>query len=266
PGKYRIRFASDSLTASTYLPTEYGGTAVPGSGTLLTLSPGRSMSGVDAVLTLGGQIAGRVTLPAGVRTSWINVTATQVVADDLASVEQSGVVSADGRFEIVGLRTGTYRVSFNLGFEGAMGLDEVERVFYVEGGSSRDVGEATLLEVVEGQVLGSREAVLDVGGSISGTVVDGDGRPREGVEVLAQRRGTTFSGAPGWVRAGSSWTDAQGRYTVRGLSAGSYRIGFGGSEGEFYPDVADLEDARDLTVGRNEAVRGIDAELIFDWD
>src|SRR5690606_18884930 len=115
-------------------------------------------------------------------------------------------------------------------------------------------------EVSLARTLRLPDTLLDLTGRITGRVTDADDRPRPQIQVAAYRRDE----AGEWQEVASTWTDGSGRYTLRNLG-GTYRIGFAGLH-EFFPDVADVEDADDLEVDPGQAVRGVDAELHFDWD
>lgn len=269
PGKYRALFAQSLPKRSIYLPIHYGGNANPDSARVLRMKPGSSRTGVDVELQKGGQITGDVALPDGVRLDDLTVWAIQIETEEGASVaERMGRVGENGRFSLVGLRSGRYRLSFTPTFTGSMvGRDVVPTLFHTAQGSTTDPDEATAIDVTVGESTRGVEVKLDLGASISGRVVDGDGKPRD-IAVVAHRRGASTDGAGDdeWVTAASSWTDSEGRYSLRGLGAGTYRINFGGTEGEYFPDVKKIDDARDLELDSDEAMTGIDAEVVFDWD
>lgn len=264
PGPYRVLFGGDGEGPSGYFPQYHDGATRQDQTKPLVLEPGRSREGINASLKKGGQIAGRVVLPRGVRLKSLSVVAVTGGENGSNSFEQRAVVEDDGGFTVVGLRAGRYRLSFNPIFSNEWG-QEVPTHRYVRSGSSADLeAENEIIEVTEGLATGGIEVELDLGGSISGTLVDGSGGPREGVEVAVYRRGRTVEGDVDWIRVAATRADSRGLYAVRGLGAGTYRVGFAGTE--YYPDVERVEDAKDLELDSDEALTGIDAEVVFDWD
>lgn len=102
----------------------------------------------------------------------------------------------------------------------------------------------------------------DLSSSISGTVTGPDGTPPlEDIEATAY-----LPGEFGWNWIGSGLTDADGRYTIRGLVAGTYRVQFndwnsGNYASEVYDDAPSLNLGTDIEVPDQTAVAGIDAAL-----
>jgi hypothetical protein len=92
---------------------------------------------------------------------------------------------------------------------------------------------------------------LTGGGSITGQVVSDAGVPLEHVQVS--------------TGSGTDLTDKNGNYLVEGLAAGSYTLRFSDPlneyAGEYYNNVATAEAATPVTVGKDQAVGGINANL-----
>ncbi len=82
----------------------------------------------------------------------------------------------------------------------------------------------------KGSVPGGAGVTIELGPEleISGSVVFGDGRGVEGVNVAAQRKNSGNGGMNGFPGmgggAGNSVTDAAGRFVIRGLGAGTYTL------------------------------------------
>lgn len=266
-GAHRVEFAPRLHgRRHGFFPQEYGGDERPESGTVLRLRAGRSVRGVDGILTLGGRVTGRVSLPEGVDPAEVTVVAREVADPDQGYQEEVGKVRPDGTFAVVGLSAGTFRLRFSADLTYDSNLDSLTPRFRVAGsGSTVEFHE---VEVELGQETAGVDVVLDVGASISGTVTvvtNGEPQSPQGIEVVAHRWGTTIPGEQGWLHAGGASVDDDGRWTIRGLSAGTYRIGFA-SGTEFYPDATTLEDAQDIEVDSDEAVGGIDAEVNFTYE
>ena len=98
--------------------------------------------------------------------------------------------------------------------------------------------------------------------SISGAVTDAvSGDPIQYAYVCAYD-----AAGPEWETVACDSTDSSGEYTLSGMGAGSYKVGFSGPyEGsyisQFYNGKASFGEADAIALGANEAKAGIDAEL-----
>jgi Carboxypeptidase regulatory-like domain len=119
-GTYRIGFTD---WASYYPTVELGRRAwateywddqrSPQQATLVTLAEGEHITGLDAVLTSGAEIAGRVTDPYGVGVAAVRVTVLQLVDGVLYPLAFGAVTRGDGSYRVRGLAPGTYRLRFD---------------------------------------------------------------------------------------------------------------------------------------------------------
>lgn len=205
-GSYRI----ESLDAGSYVLLVRAPGACP------TYSPGFQVGrdvvlGMDVQMRAGGRVLGRVVggdgRPlAGARLSLhgrefrpASGNGLFVLAeDDPENVPESSAVSgADGRFVIDNAYTG----ELSLYVEHATHLPETVRVSIAEGASC-EVGEVR----------------MRVGGSITGSAVDQDGRPLAGgtVNVTREDGGELFHA--------SQLLDSRGAFRFDGLQAGTYEI------------------------------------------
>lgn len=160
---------------------------------------------IDAVLPRKGSIQGTVTDTSGQPLRSICVTAQGDAGWGGAST------ASDGSYMIEGLDAGDYHVRFhdNCGSNGY--LDQ----WYQDADSEASSVQIT---VVDEQIVANIDGHLALGGSISGVVRDGAGEPLEWACV------TAFS-SPG-VRVGSAYADGDGRYRIKKLRAGNYRLRF----------------------------------------
>ncbi|GAA1965237.1 hypothetical protein GCM10009717_35120 [Agromyces allii] len=157
---------------------------------------------------------------------------------------QSAKTAADGTFAIEGLEPGTYRAA--LGPQAATAQYVRE---YWDGAQTLEA--ATDIEVPAGAAA-TIAPTLEVGATVSGTVVDGDGAPVSGAYVYAYLSGDLNS-----TRGGAS-VAADGSYAITGLPAGEYVLKSGPGWGsttelvdEYWQDVytADAATRVDLTAG-----------------
>lgn len=179
--------------------------------------------------------------------------------------DQSSVrVDANGVFEFPEVAPGRYRLT-------------AQRNGYVsQSYGQRGGGPGVVLEVVSRQTVDKIQFSLERGGVISGTVVDDDNEPVEGVEVRAQRLRFLPGGTQRTVTAKSARTDDLGNFRLPGLAPGFYYVAAAGRgdgvnfsamatgfsyAGNYYPGVAAREDAQRVQVTAGNETRRIDFSL-----
>ena len=212
-------------------------------------------------LVVGGRIIGTVTKAAGGSSDNIAVTAHRIEANVPTTIYEAGTNNA-GAYTLKGLPTGTYRLEFHP-------LDTVHVDEFWE--NSDTLEQATNIPVTEGSTTGPRDAVLAIGGTISGKVTaDGaGGASLAGIVVSASRQVTT-GGVTRWVTEGFATSGSDGSYTVPGLPTGTYALFFadnGDAQGrpsydrEYYQDASTPELAEPVPVTIGAAVLGKNASL-----
>lgn len=238
-GAYRIRFLP--AFGTNFLEEYWNDKQSFSEADLVEVTQGSTVSSVNAALEIGGVISGSVTDEAGNPLASVWVSAS---GDDYASQG----TDSDGKFSLVGLKTGQYRVQFSPPFGG----DYISE-FYND---KADFSSADLVAVTAGQETPGIDASLTLGGQITGRVTDEAGNPLSGVHVSASS-GASFA---------SATTDLNGDYSIRALRGGDYRIRFfppfdSDYIGEFYNDKADFFSADLVSVTTGEVTAGIDASL-----
>jgi hypothetical protein len=163
-------------------------------------------------------------------------------------------------------------------------------------GQRRPLQAGTPLQLLDGQQLKGVEFRLPRGSAIAGSVFDEDGEPMPGVQVRIMRY-QYLQGERRLTPAGNAQTDDKGQYRVWGLMPGEYYVnalarnfnvgggprGFGGGRGAgrggggggfapsptgvdeddmayaptFYPGVANVTDAKPLTVALSQELLDI---------
>ena len=194
---------------------------------------------IDFALEVGEAISGRITSAA----TGLPIPDVEVSAEGLEGQEGSYTTTdSDGRYELRGLAPGSYRV-----------MVVAERLGYFT------ALEDELVTVLEGVPVTGFDIGLKSGATISGIVTDAEtGLPIPNVEIGAQS--IAGDGANFFARTGSD-----GRYTLRGLIPGTYRIGIDPSDRGYTPELYDdkrrWEDADLVTVSSAGTVEGIDFGL-----
>jgi len=171
------------------------------------VSGGATVTGKDAVLTVGATISGTVTDASNAPIAGANVTAHMAVGS------VSGVFSAQtdgsGHYSLVGLAAGSYTVAFGSphgsNFAGQWWNNKPTQVL------------ADYFVVSDGATLTGKDAVLAAGATVSGTVTGTSSGGLANVQVDVW----TTSGFVGGANS-----DGSGNYSVQGLPAGTYTLQF----------------------------------------
>jgi protocatechuate 3,4-dioxygenase beta subunit len=237
PGTYAVYF--DPTYIREELGQDYCGEYYQNEESFFDADPvvvASDITGIDAQLEAGGYIEGRVTSDGvnGIE----NVYVYAYHAGDSTYWVSEVKTDPDGKYRISGLAPGDYKVSFNHS-SGQNYLDE----WYDDKG---DFYSAGTLNVARGGGNSNIDAVLGVGGTVSGKVVGSDAPGGlEGVQVRVLDENYGF--------VGGTLTKAGGNYSVRGLPSGQYYVEFYTGEeinyqGEFYNDRPQFKDADPVKV------------------
>jgi hypothetical protein len=161
-----------------------------------------------------GEIHGKVTDHLGEPIAGITVCAHGLTP--LVGGECDWTTDAEGKYSIGGLKEASYRVGFHV--ESNPSLNYVQQ--WYDGKAHPE--EADPVTLAEGE---SREinAQLQTGGEIGGTVANQKtDLPIEGVQVCARLLGFFQDGEVGYCGR----SDAAGKFTVKNLGTGQYRLEF----------------------------------------
>ncbi|MDI6832130.1 MAG: carboxypeptidase regulatory-like domain-containing protein, partial [Actinomycetota bacterium] len=254
-GTYKLRIYPS--WGSEYVPQWYDRKGDFGSADEVTVTVGETAE-ANVTLQEGGRISGRVTNAADEPLENVEVYAIPYYYWDDYS-DYRAYTQADGTYEIRGLPTDQYRIRFNPP-SGSLYLWE-----YYE--NTRERSSATPVDAVVGGLTEGIDAVLEMGGKISGRVTNAADEPLENVEVVAY----VWSGDWGWwVYAGYARTGTDGTYEISGLEPGYYIVEFMPPSdsyymGRFYDDQfmgnRGEEDTHDFWVDGENPATGIDAVL-----
>ena len=204
-----------------------------------------------------GAIAGRVT---DAQTRSPISGAVVVLIEDESGTQRVGVTDASGRFEITRLET----TSFTLR---ASAVGYVGRRY----GQRHSLDPGVQLALADREIAGNIDFALRREGTISGRVLEADGKPLELVEVEALRPRLQGSQRV-LVPIGSAQSTADGRFTIGGLPAGSYYVGAfdpasGGATDQefwrhtFYPGVAAAVDATRVRLEPGDVVSDLEFSI-----
>jgi hypothetical protein len=197
-----------------------------------------------AVAAGTGKIEGNVTESA--HKALANVSVTVYGPDN--ELDGSAITGAGGEYTVSGLSGGDYKV----GFSHPPYADQ----YYNDQPS---LANADFVSVNEGTTTAGIDATLQEPGKITGTVTNSAGVPVQDVAVDVYGGGFSFEAIK------VAFTDANGEYTVEGLTEGEYRVGFF-PEGpsyisQYYNGQSLLESANPVLVTAGKTTAGIGAAL-----
>jgi protocatechuate 3,4-dioxygenase beta subunit len=183
--------------------------------TLVRVRSGKTTPGIDAKLKLGGEISGIVTNQSG---SKLSAICAQPVGSrkNVAAFFVSGI-SVRGTYHLRGLPTGSYKLVFVPCRPSAYA-----EIWWPHAQSERA---AKSIRLKARQIRSHINAVMPIGGVISGTVTNASKAPLKGICVNA----FTGSADGEFISVGlvqNLATNAAGHYTIRGLSPGAYHVQF----------------------------------------
>lgn len=214
----------------------------------VTVKAGVIIHGIGGVMQRGGVISGTVTGHTGHGLAGVCV----VLASAKGEFVQQVISPRDGRYRFQGLDPGRYGV----GFFPECGRGLAGYLMQWWPGTAK-LTKHGLIQTGIGTVTTHIDAQLVLGGTISGTVRlrNQHGQPLKGICVDA-----TPSGQPDSEIDFSGATNAEGRYSLKGLTAGRYAVSFspgcnnnGNYLGQNYP--------HSVTVRLSQVKGGINAYL-----
>lgn len=246
-GTYTLSFqVVDSGPGMNYVSTYLGGKSAIAAGDRFTVGAGESVAGKNVVLAIGATISGHVDHPGN------GSAGVQVYSAGNASDFNPGVqVDNSGNYTINRVGTG----SFTLNFYGYGAASQ-----YWNNKPTLDV--ANYFDVAAGQTITGKDAQLVAGGVITGNV-QGLGSPNT---VLGGVTVSAFLLSGGGTPSSSSFTDAEGNYTIPDLTAGTYSLSFSPRSDQSYQkqwweDKATQATAVSFAVASGQVVSGMNAVL-----
>uniref|UniRef100_UPI003A80FDE1 MSCRAMM family protein n=1 Tax=Arthrobacter sp. LFS091 TaxID=3229892 RepID=UPI003A80FDE1 len=247
PGSYWIRFESNAPGALSE-PYPFSETW---RSSLVKLVDRQELK-VDVSLEPPSSITGRLLSAPGVSVSKFYAQAHR---PGEVGVTSSGDVNDDGTFTIGGLRAGSYEVHFT---------DYDQNNFFVDrwygGGGERT--QAVTIYVGPEETKWLDDSVIDLGGTIRGTISSSEVRSYSNVQVSALNlSGDIIRTEP---------ANESGSYSISGLQEGAYTVSFAEdtnavSERQFYPDVPEwkgINAAAKVPVKKGAFTSGINASLV----
>ena len=241
-GNYKIRFNAPQ----GYLTECYNNKADLDAADLIPVTVPDMTTGIDAVLGPGGSISGTILKAQG--GTFQNV---QVQVYDLSGNWAAGVTTnQNGVYTANGLAAGSYKVFFSP----PSGSGYTSEWY----NNKSNQGSADPVVVTVPNVTTGIDAVLEQGGTLAGTVRNG-----QGVGIANARVQVYDAADTGSTPKATVYTMANGSYTVIGLPTGSYKIFFSADcfFSEWYSNRTDRSLADPVPVTSGQTNSGIDAVL-----
>ena len=253
-GTYRVRFSPPF--GSPYLGEWYDDQTASGSATGVKVVAGTATADVNASLTTGGTISGRITAANGgapIRGACVDVSSNGGLSFASSTTTYYGKACSDstGNYTLRGVPTGSYLV----GFRSSVG-NFLPQWFNGKSGS----GAADMVQVTNGATTGSIDAALLTGGIVSGTVTaDDSDEPLTGACVAVSSSNPYFYG--------SACTGTDGRYSIDRIPAGSYQVRFSPPNGtaylpQWHANKTSAATANLVAVSPGSTAGSIDAALV----
>jgi protocatechuate 3,4-dioxygenase beta subunit len=243
-GSYKVFY--NGATAGNYLSEWYNDKGAFDEADTLTLETGQSLPGIDAQLTDGGVISGRVANESNEGIENVRVR--------VRTLERYWVgnayTDADGNYSIQCLASASYKVYFFTAPAVGMYVSE----WYND---KMNFNFADPIPVTAGQTT-PLSVVLESGGNISGQVIDQAQAGIQGVQVVIKDLTN--------VNRATAITDANGNYLVVGLPVGDYKVYFNPTYSnlnylaEWYTDKDSFKNGDMVTVTLGNTTQ-VNAEL-----
>lgn len=254
-----------------YLPLRYGQRRPLEQGKPLDLADAQVVENVDFALQPMGILSGRVTDELGEPIAGVWVSAQRYIYQDnrrrLLPDGPIATTDEDGEYRIVNVVPGTYLVNARTLEKWSVRMGEREETMgyaptFFPGVT--DPGVATRVAIAIGQSVVNVNFSLVPGraATISGAAKDSHGRPLQNVQLVHELMGTG-GGIVGM--AGSASVSADGRFEIRGVPPGEYKLqATGPQESVWLPIALNGVDKRvTLTTSAGGSVSG---RVVIDGD
>jgi 5-hydroxyisourate hydrolase-like protein (transthyretin family) len=252
-GIYRAKFVD---LAGSYVTEYYDNKSDFNLANAFNVTDGATTPNINASLAQAGRIAGTVIAASGGAPVADIVASACQLSGGSCPILGSAVTGADGRYTIVGLPPGTYRVRFADSYP-------VPRYIAQYYNGQVDFNLATPVTVTAGQTTSGINASMGGYGRITGNVTGpGSIKALSGIIVDVWQYDAASAT---WEWVSFAETDSSGNYEASGLVTGDYRVEFSDTPGyyvtEFYNDKPNVDSADNVHVNLGYATPNINASL-----
>ena len=232
----------------------------------IAVTTGNVITGKNAVLSAGATISGQVTSALGDPLEFVSVAAVASNGEQLRATSTRD----DGSYTLYDVPAGSVTLSFT-----SLGSGPAYNPTPQWWNNKTSLATATFFAVTSGAEITGKNAVIaaiPTAAEISGKVTDPVGDDLDSVSVGAFKQSGSSYELVNW-----SMSDGDGNYTIPGLAAGSYRLGFSDygtgasfapSEGfdfrvEYWNNKSTLATSDAIAVATGSTVTGKDAQLAY---
>ena len=239
PGRYDVVFLPACARHGNYAPQLWKGAGSLAKATALRVKAGQRVTKIDAVLRVGAVITGRVRTNSNPHPSLGGLCVDAFGTAGQRDFFGFATTRANGSFRLPSLATGKYQIFFSPGCGSASP--------YLPRALRQPVA------VTDGKTTSGVTAVLTLGGTITGTVKDANGKPLAGMCAQAGSN-RNFYGVS---------TQPNGTYKIIGAAPGSYQMQFGPGCGNNGP-YATVTLPNPAAVASGKVTANVNAVLPFD--
>ena len=247
-GNYRVNVFSTGRVRKYWQNTTDYSSATP-----VSITAPKDKADINFTLEPSMTISGTVTNSSGVPLPDVSVMISPAGGgtSNVVTTDQNGVYTTNG----LGLPLGSYKISAPAHASSGIGDNNYATKYYNNkpGSASADLITLTL-NVHDAKGI---NFTLDIGGSISGRVLNENDQPINGAHVYASVFGTNEPSIS------SATTDASGNYHIMGLGSGNYRV-YAISTGmvtKYWQNTSNYSSATPISVTAPNDKTGIDFTL-----
>jgi hypothetical protein len=257
-GSYKLRFNGGSSGAADQW---YGSADSFGTAKTITVASGQDISGIDLVLTGGGTISGKATLPPRADLPDTDVSQVTVLAFPAGQAPgpldppfRTASINADGSYQVKGLGAGSYKLKF---------ASNVANFGLIEkwNGGADSFGSAPPINVALGQRTNAVDVALAQLATVSGRVAIPAGADIAKIAVSLSNADPT---KPAYSE--SAQIGADGTYKFTNVPAGDYKVHYYDNSNftlaHWYGGTDNPDTAKVVKVAPSQAVSGIDSTLV----
>jgi hypothetical protein len=223
-GRYLVGFFPGCGNRGNWLPQLYKDTVTKP--TFVRVRAGKTTTGINATMKLGGEISGTITTSArrDLRGICVDPIPTSLLSDvsnggGFLLIGVGGPGGSPANYHVHSVPAGRYKMLFT-----PCSSPSPYATTWWHGAQS--VTAARVLRVRPAQLVTGVNEAMPVGGVITGTVTDASAAPVKGICVSASLTQGADANIAIFADGPPIATNAAGDYTIEGLSAGSYQVQF----------------------------------------
>lgn len=271
PGTYKVQFVAPQ--GSNLANRFYGGAFAASSASTVTVTSGKTTTGINTTLIPGGSVSGTVTAAdtraplAGVSVQLTSTDAAKSNRYTYWGSEYTSLTGDDGSFDFTGVAPGAYTVHYGTTSSSSTDTDPGSAPYVPQYLGSRFASSATVVTVA-GTAEQRADVALQRGASITGTLTAAK------TSIFDVRAYALDPKTSRWVPVASIDVGQRGsskstKYSIPGLVPGSYKVGYRDYSTTatlpdgYFKDKTSLASAATVTVPAAGTVSKVDQTLRY---